>query len=201
MPRKARFKKGTRAEPPRQQPLAAPPVSSPSDDDDWLIPPPPSNGGVSTAAPLQPFRSPRSEPRPEPQAANSSQVTKPCNEDIDPEATEVDSLMNTLTGCFLLLMLKSTKDERLLNSEGIVKQAKMSVRETMEWSLNGSKIILRFNEELQAVGDGAGLLSGILGALGSDYSKFPICEKSWAKVRGKDKVYDDCIKVMTFGIV
>ncbi|RYQ89989.1 hypothetical protein Ahy_B09g096337 isoform H [Arachis hypogaea] len=64
----------------------------------------------------------------------------------------------------------------------------------MERSLNGSKIILRFNEELQAVGDGAGLLSGILGALGSDYSKFPICEKSWAKVRGKDRVYDDCIK-------
>ncbi|XLR26450.1 hypothetical protein S83_054350, partial [Arachis hypogaea] len=79
-------------------------------------------------------------------------------------------------------------------SEGIVKPAKMSVREAMERSLNGSKIILRFNEELQAVGDGAGLLSGILGALGSDYSKFPICEKSWAKVRGKDRVYDDCIK-------
>ncbi|KAL4277028.1 hypothetical protein AHAS_Ahas20G0266200 [Arachis hypogaea] len=79
-------------------------------------------------------------------------------------------------------------DVDVIDSEGIVKQAKMSVRETMEWSLNGSKIILRFNEELQAVGDGAGLLSGILGALGSDYSKFPICEKSWAKVRGKDKV-------------
>ncbi|RYQ89983.1 hypothetical protein Ahy_B09g096337 isoform G [Arachis hypogaea] len=85
-------------------------------------------------------------------------------------------------------------DVDLIDSEGIIKQAKMSVREAMERSLNGSKIILRFNEELQAVGDGAGLLSGILGALGSDYSKFPICEKSWAKVRGKDRVYDDCIK-------
>ncbi|KAL4314457.1 hypothetical protein AHAS_Ahas15G0087000 [Arachis hypogaea] len=72
----------------------------------------------------------------------------------------------------------------------------MSVREVMERSFNGSKIILRFKEELQAVGDGAGLLSGILGALGSDYSKFPICEKSWAKVRGKDRVYDDFIKEM-----
>ncbi|RYQ92760.1 uncharacterized protein LOC107616406 isoform X2 [Arachis ipaensis] len=87
-------------------------------------------------------------------------------------------------------------DVDLIDSEGIVKQAKMSVREAMERSLNGSKIILRFNEELQAVGDGAGMLSGILGALGSDYSKFPICEKSWAKVRGKDRVYDDCIKEM-----
>ncbi|KAL4300353.1 hypothetical protein AHAS_Ahas17G0192400 [Arachis hypogaea] len=72
----------------------------------------------------------------------------------------------------------------------------MSLREAIERSLNGSKIILRFNEELQAVGDRAGLLSGILGALGSDYSKFPICEKSWLKVRGKDRVYDDCIKEM-----
>ncbi|XP_020962314.1 uncharacterized protein LOC110264452 [Arachis ipaensis] len=72
----------------------------------------------------------------------------------------------------------------------------MSVREAMERSLNGSKIILRFNEKRQAVGDGAGLLSGILGVLGSDYSKFSICEKSWKKVRGKDRVYDDCIKEM-----
>nr|XP_025665050.1 uncharacterized protein LOC112763645 [Arachis hypogaea] len=72
----------------------------------------------------------------------------------------------------------------------------MSVREAMEWSLDGSKIILRFNEELQAVRDGAGLLNGIIGALDSDYSKFSICEKSWAKVRGKDRVYDDCIKEM-----
>ncbi|XP_072062104.1 uncharacterized protein [Arachis hypogaea] len=61
----------------------------------------------------------------------------------------------------------------------------MSVREAMLRSLNGSKIILRFNEELQAVGDGSGLLSGIIGVLGSYYSKFPICEKSWAKVWAK----------------
>ncbi|KAL4338107.1 hypothetical protein AHAS_Ahas12G0177100 [Arachis hypogaea] len=72
----------------------------------------------------------------------------------------------------------------------------MSVREAMERPLNGSKIILRFNEELQAIDDEASLLSGILGVLGFDYSKFPICEKSWAKVQGKDRVYNDCIKEM-----
>ncbi|KAL4307571.1 hypothetical protein AHAS_Ahas16G0291600 [Arachis hypogaea] len=82
----------------------------------------------------------------------------------------------------------------LIDSDGMVKDAKMSVREAMERSLNGSKIILRFNDELQRVGDGAGMLSGILGVLGSDYNKFPICEKSWAKVQGKDMVYNDCIK-------
>ncbi|KAL4287630.1 hypothetical protein AHAS_Ahas19G0205400 [Arachis hypogaea] len=85
-------------------------------------------------------------------------------------------------------------DVDLIDYDGIVKDAKMSVREAMERSLNGSKIILRFNKKLQAVEDGAGLLSGILGALGSGYSKFFICEKSWEKVQGKDMVYDDCIK-------
>ncbi|RYR75651.1 hypothetical protein Ahy_A01g000226 isoform A [Arachis hypogaea] len=204
MPRKARFKKGTRVEPPHQQPPVAPHVSSPSDDDDWLIPPPPSNGGVSAAALLQPFCPPRSEPRPEPQAANSSQVTVPCNEDIDPEANEVDLFeehIDRMVAASDAAKHKRQKtiefwDVDLFDSEGIIKQAKMSVREAMQRSLKGSKIILRFNEELQAVGYGAGLLSGILGALGSDYSKFSICEKSRAKVRGKDRVYDDCIKEM-----
>ncbi|QHO37510.1 uncharacterized protein DS421_4g112110 [Arachis hypogaea] len=50
-----------------------------------------SNDGVSATSPPQPFRSPRSEPRPEPRTANGVQVTEPCNEDIDPEANEVDS--------------------------------------------------------------------------------------------------------------
>ncbi|RYR38452.1 hypothetical protein Ahy_A09g043493 [Arachis hypogaea] len=43
------------------------------------------------------------------------------------------------------------------DSDGIVKQAKMSVRKAMERSLNGKKIVLRFNEDPQAVGDGASL--------------------------------------------
>ncbi|XP_025623071.1 uncharacterized protein [Arachis hypogaea] len=89
-------------------------------------------------------------------------------------------------------------DVDLIDSDGIVKQAKMSVREAMEWSLNGSKIILRFNEKPQVVGDGDGLLSGILEVLGSDYSKFSICEKSWTKMQGKDRVYVDCIKEMFY---
>ncbi|KAL4390086.1 hypothetical protein AHAS_Ahas03G0109900 [Arachis hypogaea] len=55
-------------------------------------------------------------------------------------------------------------DVDFIDSDGIVKQTKMSVKGAMERSLNDSKIILRFNEKLQAVGDRAGLLSGILGA-------------------------------------
>ncbi|RYQ92900.1 hypothetical protein Ahy_B09g099141 [Arachis hypogaea] len=187
--------KGTRVEPPRQQPPTAPPASSPSADDDWLIPLLPSNGGVSAAAPLQPFRLPRSEPRPEPQTTNGVQVTQPYNEDMDPEANEVDSfdehidriMMFSASDAEKCKARKTTKfwDVDLIDSGGIVKQAKMSVREAMERSLNGSKIILRFNKELQVVRDEAGLLSGILGALGCDYSKFPICEKSWTKAKYK----------------
>ncbi|RYQ86283.1 hypothetical protein Ahy_B10g105955 [Arachis hypogaea] len=165
MPRKARYTKGTRVEPPSQQPPTAPPASSPSADDDWLIP-------------------------------------LPSN--MDPEANDVDSFDEHIDRMFATSDAEKRKgrkttefwDVDLIDSDGIIKQAKMSVREAMERPLNGSKIILRFNEELQAIGDGAGLLSRILGALGSDYSKFPIWEKSWAKVQDKDRVYDDCIKEM-----
>ncbi|XP_052107592.1 uncharacterized protein LOC110274237 [Arachis duranensis] len=145
---------------------------------------------------------PQSELRPKLQATNGSQVTESSNEDIDPEANEVDSFEEHIDKMFAASDAEKRKGQKttefwnvdLIDFEGIVKPAKMSVREAMEQSLNGSKIILRFNEELQAVGDGAGLLSGILGALGSDYSKFPIYEKSWPKVWGKDRVYNDCIK-------
>ncbi|RYR15105.1 hypothetical protein Ahy_B04g071829 [Arachis hypogaea] len=163
MSRKARYTKGTR-----------------------LIPPPPSNGGVSAAAPLRPFLLPRSKPRLEPQTTNGVQVTEPCNEDMDPEANEVDSFGEHIDRMFAASDTEKHKgrkitefwDVDLIDSDGILKHTKMSVREALEWSLNGSKIILRFNEELQAIGDGAGLLSGILGALGFDYNKFPIYEKS-----------------------
>ncbi|KAL4365522.1 hypothetical protein AHAS_Ahas07G0114500 [Arachis hypogaea] len=61
---------------------------------------------------------------------------------------------------------------------------------------NGRKIVLRFNSALQPVGDEAGLLSGVMGLLGSDYTKFPICEKDRRKVHTKDKVYNECVKEM-----
>ncbi|KAL4345259.1 hypothetical protein AHAS_Ahas11G0260500 [Arachis hypogaea] len=156
--RKACYTKGTRVEPPRQQPPTAPLAFSPSADDDWLIP-------------LSP---------------------KPCNEDMDPEANEVDSFDEHIDRMFAAFDAEECKGRRTTefwDVDLIARKNKYQKR-----PLNGSKIIMRFNEELQAIGDGAGLLSGILGALGSDYSKFPICEKSWAKVQGKDKVYDDCIK-------
>ncbi|MED6179394.1 hypothetical protein PIB30_000507 [Stylosanthes scabra] len=38
----------------------------------------------------------------------------------------------------------------------------------------GRKIVLRFNESNQAVGEGDGLLNGFLGGLGADFKAFPI---------------------------
>ncbi|RYQ89398.1 hypothetical protein Ahy_B09g096067 [Arachis hypogaea] len=59
---------------------------------------------------------------------------------------------------------------------------------------NGRKIVLKCNERLQPVENKVGILSGVLRLLGSDYTKFSICEKDWKKVRSKDKIYKKCVK-------
>ncbi|XP_057760979.1 uncharacterized protein LOC130981395 [Arachis stenosperma] len=87
----------------------------------------------------------------------------------------------------------STQNLEIPMGDGIIKQAKLSVREAMERP-NGRRIILKFNSKLQPIGDKAGLLSGILGLVGVDYEKFSICEKSWHKITTKDKVYNKCVK-------
>ncbi|XP_020976965.1 uncharacterized protein LOC107637860 isoform X2 [Arachis ipaensis] len=81
----------------------------------------------------------------------------------------------------------------LIDSNGTIKLAKLSVREAMK-RLNGIRIMLKFNNEKQAIGDEAGLLSGVFGLLGSAYGKFPFFEKSWHKITTKDKVYNECVK-------
>ncbi|KAL4299083.1 hypothetical protein AHAS_Ahas17G0065400 [Arachis hypogaea] len=72
---------------------------------------------------------------------------------------------------------------------------KLSVKEAMK-PPNRKKVVLRFNSALQPVVDEAGLLSGVMGLLGSDYTKFPICERDWRKVRTRDKVYNEIVKEM-----
>ncbi|XP_020994366.1 uncharacterized protein LOC107481237 [Arachis duranensis] len=76
-----------------------------------------------------------------------------------------------------------------------MKQVKLSVKEDMK-PPNGRKIVLRFNEILQPVEAEAGILSGVLGLLGSNYNKFLIYEKDRRKVRFKDKIYNKCVKEM-----
>ncbi|RYR14353.1 hypothetical protein Ahy_B04g070899 isoform B [Arachis hypogaea] len=59
---------------------------------------------------------------------------------------------------------------------------------------NSRRIMIKFNNKKQPIGDEVGLLSGILGLLGSEYGKFLICEESWHKITTKDKVYNECVK-------
>ncbi|KAL4287480.1 hypothetical protein AHAS_Ahas19G0190400 [Arachis hypogaea] len=74
-------------------------------------------------------------------------------------------------------ILIERKLARLLDqSDGTIKQLHLSVKDAMK-PPNGRKIVLRFNERLQPVGNEAGILSGVLGLLGSEYTKFSICEK------------------------
>ncbi|KAL4345180.1 hypothetical protein AHAS_Ahas11G0252600 [Arachis hypogaea] len=56
------------------------------------------------------------------------------------------------------------------------------------------KIILKFNNKLQPIGDEGGLLSGVLGLLGADDGKFSFCERSWRNISTKGKVYNDYVK-------
>nr|XP_029153414.1 uncharacterized protein LOC114927558 [Arachis hypogaea] len=46
---------------------------------------------------------------------------------------------------------------------------------------NSRKIVHRFNKRLQPIGNEVGIRSDVLGLLGSNYTKFPICEKDWRK--------------------
>ncbi|XP_020972663.1 uncharacterized protein LOC110269282 [Arachis ipaensis] len=84
-------------------------------------------------------------------------------------------------------------DVKTIESDGTIKQLDLSVKEAIK-PPNGRKIVLRFNDRLQPVENEAGILSGVLGILGSDYTKFPICEKDWRKVRSRDKNYNECVK-------
>ncbi|KAL4316487.1 hypothetical protein AHAS_Ahas15G0290000 [Arachis hypogaea] len=86
---------------------------------------------------------------------------------------------------------------KIIESDGTVKPARLSVREAMERP-NGRRIVLRFNNEMQPIGDEAGLLSGVLGLLGSNYEKFSIGKESCHKVTTKDKVYNECVKVKIY---
>ena len=62
--------------------------------------------------------------------------------------------------------------------DGITRTMSLSVREAIVLPPS-RKIIFEFNEELQPIGQAAGLLSGFLGNLGADFQHFPINEDSW----------------------
>ncbi|RYQ96565.1 hypothetical protein Ahy_B08g092362 [Arachis hypogaea] len=135
--------------------------------------------------------------------SSAPQRTTPDAEDLDPEVDEVDSFDQYVDNLFAASDAQKHKghkttefwDVKTTESDGTIKPVKLSVKEAMK-PTNGRKIVLRFNSALQPVGDEAGLLSGVMELLGSDYTKFPICEKDWRKIRTKDKVYNECVKEM-----
>ncbi|RYQ91912.1 hypothetical protein Ahy_B09g097969 [Arachis hypogaea] len=134
------------------------------------------------------FRPLHSELRPAPQTStNSIQNSEPGHVNLDANATK--SRKGYKTTKFWMV--------KIIDSDGTIKPAKLSVREAIEWP-NGRRIMLKFNNKKQAIGDEAELLSGVLGLLGSDYGKFLICEESWHKITTKYKFYNECVKVKVY---
>ncbi|XP_057730649.1 uncharacterized protein LOC130945982 [Arachis stenosperma] len=62
------------------------------------------------------------------------------------------------------------------------------------------KIMLNHNRELQQVGQAAGLLSGFLGTLASDFQQLPIGEKSWKTTSkaSKEHAFDQFKRVFHY---
>ncbi|XP_060186733.1 uncharacterized protein LOC132616141 isoform X5 [Lycium barbarum] len=88
-----------------------------------------------------------------------------------------------------------TSSETTANEGGTITEGRLKVRDI--WSLpTGKRIIIPCNELGQPIDDAGGLLGGFMGDLGSDFSKFLMCYKSWRKVpvNYKNSVYDDIIQ-------
>nr|XP_029149651.1 uncharacterized protein LOC112754440 isoform X2 [Arachis hypogaea] len=206
MARKGRFTKKSKFGPGFQQPQTeANATSDPHHDGSQIHP---NNGdsvpasGDLVSATSRPFHPPRSEPRPAPQmSTNSVRNSLPGHLNLDANANEetlLDEEVDNLHDASGAQSRKGRKTTefwavKTIDSDGTIKPAKLSVREAMERP-NGRKVVLRFNNAKQAIGDEAGLLSGVLGLLGSDFGKFPICRTSWREITTKDKVYNECVK-------
>ncbi|XP_060208828.1 uncharacterized protein LOC132636137 [Lycium barbarum] len=83
----------------------------------------------------------------------------------------------------------------LIDEGGTIIEGRLKVRDI--WLLpTGKRIIIPCNELGQPIDDAGGLLGRFMGDLGSDFSKFPMCYKSWRKVpvNYKNSVYDDIIQ-------
>nr|XP_025635495.1 uncharacterized protein LOC112729537 [Arachis hypogaea] len=87
----------------------------------------------------------------------------------------------------------------LLLENGMISSMELTVKETLALP-PGKKIVLHHNRELQQVGQAAGLLSGFLGTLGSDFQQLPICAKSWKTMSkaSKEHAYDQVKRVFYY---
>ncbi|XP_020978003.1 uncharacterized protein LOC107636086 [Arachis ipaensis] len=73
----------------------------------------------------------------------------------------------------------------------VISSMELTVKEALALP-PGKKIVLHHNRELQQVGQAAGLLSGFLGTLRSDFQQLLICAKSWKTMSkaSKEHAYD-----------
>ncbi|RYR63051.1 hypothetical protein Ahy_A04g020838 [Arachis hypogaea] len=129
-------------------------------------------------------------PRLAPQTStNNIQNSESGHVNLAVNANDVDSIDQEADDPFVDSRAQSRKGRKTTEFwevKIIDNPAILSMREAIERP-NGRKIVLRFNNAKQAIGDEAGLLSGVLSLLGSYYGKFFICEESWHKMTTKDK--------------
>ncbi|RYR77647.1 hypothetical protein Ahy_A01g002195 [Arachis hypogaea] len=123
---------------------------------------------------------------------NDVQNLEPDAEEVDPEVDEVDSFdqhVDTLLAAQGAQKRKGRKtiefwDVKTIESDGTIKQVKLSVKEAMK-PPNRRKIILRFNNALQPVGDEAedsrGIIKGTI---------FKMLERAWKETR--NRLYHHC---------
>ncbi|RYQ96635.1 hypothetical protein Ahy_B08g092473 [Arachis hypogaea] len=128
------------------------------------------DSGDSVPANARPFHLPRSVPRSAPQTSTTNiQNSEPGHVNLVANTNYVDSLDQEAYDPIVDSSAQRRKKHKttefwavkIIDSDGTIKPARLSVREAMEWP-NGRKIVLRFNNAKQAIGDEAGLLSGML---------------------------------------
>ncbi|XP_057719404.1 uncharacterized protein LOC130933813 [Arachis stenosperma] len=91
-------------------------------------------------------------------------------------------------------------ETRLDSSEnGVISSMELTVKEALALPPR-KKVVLHHNRELQQVDQAAGLLSGFLETLGSDFQQLPICAKSWKTMSkaSKEHAYDQVKRVFHY---
>ncbi|XP_057720004.1 uncharacterized protein LOC130934454 [Arachis stenosperma] len=179
-----------------QQPQTAPPLASASHRDDSHILP---DSGDRFAGTSRPFLPPRSVPRPTTQTStNNIQNSEPGHVNLAANANDVDSLDQEADDPLVDTSAQSRKGRKttefwavkIIDSDGTIKSVKLIVREAMKRP-NGRKIVLRFNNTKQAIGDETGLLNGVLvneGTIKKNILKS--MENAWKETRLR--LYNDC---------
>lgn len=86
----------------------------------------------------------------------------------------------------------------LLDAAGHISRRRLTVADVLEESPNGTRIMTRWNDVPQSVGQSAKLLANYLGQLARQFKDFPIMVERWDAAILKEKktqFYDSKVKV------